>query len=134
MNTVNSAMIQEWLVQTLAKDLGFEVEEIDTTRPFAEYGLDSIAAVTMAGDLEDWLGLELPPTLLWDYPEIETLAQYLAEGIAAKPSTPGDTQQVSRGTASDIVVGLEHISQSMANLDKLSDDDVDTLLDRLLAA
>ncbi len=33
----------------------------------------------MTGDLEDWLGCELDPTLLYDYPTIDALAWHLAE-------------------------------------------------------
>src|SRR5438132_9896728 len=40
--------------------------------------MDSLQAVSLAADLEDWLGQSLPPTLAYDYPTIEALAQYLA--------------------------------------------------------
>jgi len=40
--------------------------------------LDSVAAVGLAGELEDWLDVELPATILWDYPTIAALAEYLA--------------------------------------------------------
>ncbi|WP_311971675.1 acyl carrier protein [Pseudomonas baltica] len=50
---------------------------VATDRNLAEYGLDSITALTIAGDLEDELGIELPSTLLWDYPSIDALANYL---------------------------------------------------------
>ena len=49
------------------------------TIPFDRYGLDSSAAIGMIGDLENWIGIELDPTLPYDYPSIETLAQHLAE-------------------------------------------------------
>ena len=48
------------------------------TIPFDRYGLDSSAAVGMTGDLEDWLGKEVEPILLYDYPTIETLARHLS--------------------------------------------------------
>jgi len=54
-------------------------------RNLAEYGLDSIVALTIAGDLEEELGIELPPTLLWDYPTINDLAGYLAS-LAPRPA------------------------------------------------
>ena len=31
-------------------------------------------AVSFAGDLEEWLGRDLPATLLWDYPTLAALA------------------------------------------------------------
>lgn len=50
---------------------------IEFTEPLTRYGLDSIDAVTLVGELEDELDLELPSTLFWDYPTIEKSAEYL---------------------------------------------------------
>jgi acyl transferase domain-containing protein len=41
--------------------------------------------VELSGDLETWLGLTLAPTLLWDYPTIVRLANYLAECSCSTP-------------------------------------------------
>lgn len=71
--------IQYWLVKKLSEQLSLDAKTIDVTEPLTRYGLDSIDAVTMVGDLEDWLDLELPSTLFWDYPTIAKSAQYLAE-------------------------------------------------------
>lgn len=69
--------IQEWLIVYLSNLLDMQTDDIDTETPFEAYGLDSAAAVAMAGDLEDWLGHELEPTLVYDYPTIEKLANHL---------------------------------------------------------
>lgn len=71
--------IQEWMISYLANLLEINPKEIDITVSFDRYGLDSSAAVGMTGDLEDWIGFEVDPTLVYDYPTIETLAQYLAQ-------------------------------------------------------
>ncbi|QSJ15498.1 acyl carrier protein [Nostoc sp. UHCC 0702] len=70
--------IQAWIVAYLAELLEVKAEEIDVTIPFDRYSLDSSAAIGMTGDLEDWLGKKLDPTLLYDYPTIELLTQYLS--------------------------------------------------------
>lgn len=69
--------IQDWLINRLATWLLLDPEEIDIEQPFASYGLTSITAVTMTGDLEDWLGVELSPTLAYEYPTIAALASRL---------------------------------------------------------
>lgn len=71
--------ISSWLVAKLAKQLSLNAKTIDVSEPLTRYGLDSIDAVTLVGDMEDWLGLELPSTLLWDYPTIQKTAQYLVK-------------------------------------------------------
>lgn len=72
--------IQDWLVSYLAEQLKIAPQDIDTEMPFDRYGLDSAVAVSLTGDLEDLLGHRLSPTIAYDYPTIETLAQYLVEG------------------------------------------------------
>ncbi len=76
--------IQAWLVSHLAEQLEINSNEIDVTIPFERYGLDSSAAVSLTGDLEEWLGCDLDPTLLYDYPTIEGLARHLAEESKVK--------------------------------------------------
>ena len=71
--------IKNWCVSYIAEILEVKPNEIDTTIPFDRYGLDSSAAITLTGDLEEWSGLELDPTLMYDYPTINALAEYLAQ-------------------------------------------------------
>lgn len=72
-----AAKIQSWIVSYMTEILEVEAEEIDVTIPFDRYGLDSAVAVGLIGDLEEWLGYELDPTLLYDYPTIEALVKHL---------------------------------------------------------
>lgn len=69
--------IQAWIVAKLAVYLQIKAGDIDIHEPFATYGLASVDAVGLSGDLEEWLGRELAPTLLYDYPSIESLSKYL---------------------------------------------------------
>jgi len=71
--------IQQWLVSQLAKQLSLDPKNIKVQEPLTRYGLDSIDAVTLVGELEDWLDLELPSTLLWDYPTVEKAATFLVQ-------------------------------------------------------
>jgi acyl carrier protein len=74
-----AANIQGWLVSYLADLLEIEPDQIDVTITFDRYGLDSSAAVGLTGDLGEWLGSELDPSIMYDYPTIETLVQHLSE-------------------------------------------------------
>lgn len=73
------ATIQAWLVEQIADVLSLDPVTLDVKQPLTRYGLDSIDAVTLVGDLEDWLDLDLPSTLLWDYPSIEKASAYMVE-------------------------------------------------------
>ena len=74
-----SEEIEEWLVNHLARVLAIDVEEIDTNIPFERYGLDSATGIGLTGELDEWLGRTLEPTLLYDYPTINALVKYLTE-------------------------------------------------------
>ncbi len=74
--------IETWIVSYIANLLEVDSEDIDITIPFDRYGLDSSAAVGMTGDLEDWLGCEIDPTLVYDYPTIEALVEHLSSEFA----------------------------------------------------
>jgi acyl carrier protein len=76
---LNQESIQNWLVEQLADVLSLSADSIDVTEPLTRYGLDSIDAVTLVGDLEDWLDLELPDTLFWDHSTIAQAAQFLVD-------------------------------------------------------
>ncbi|WP_067473585.1 type I polyketide synthase [Nocardia amamiensis] len=70
--------VSEWLVDHLARDLGVAQEEIDPRRPFSYYGLDSVRAVKLASAIGLSFGVELRPTVAYEYPTIAELAEYLA--------------------------------------------------------
>jgi acyl carrier protein len=81
-----AAEIQAWLVTELARVVRVGPHEINPEQPFVRYGLGSIQGLELAAKMEDWIGFPLPPTLVWDYPNIEVLARHLAEdpeGVAA---------------------------------------------------
>lgn len=71
--------IQAWLIAHLAAHLKVHPNHIDIRESFACYGLDSSVAISLTGELADWLGCEVEPTLLWEYPSIETLAEHLTK-------------------------------------------------------
>lgn len=83
----DAAEIRAWLVAEVAVLVHTGPDEIDPREPFVHYGLGSTQALELAAKLEDWIGLPLTPTLIWDYPSIESLARHLAEPAAS----PGDT-------------------------------------------
>ncbi len=80
---LNLTEIQEWLICYLM-ELGLPPEEIDTTMAFEAHGLDSSGIVGMIGDLGEWTGCKLKPSIVYEYPTIEMLSHYLVDNIAVK--------------------------------------------------
>src|SRR5687767_1893947 len=83
--------IGNWLVHRIAEELGLDPGEIDRREPLASYGLSSQQAVMLSGDLEEWLGRSLPPTLVFEYPDVDALVQYLS-GAESRPSPAAGRQ------------------------------------------
>ena len=70
-------VIAAWLAAKVAGPLGVRPDEVDMRRPLAGFGIGSLQAVRLAAELEEWLGRELTPTLVYDYPTIDALADFL---------------------------------------------------------
>ena len=79
--------IQAWLTIQIATVLRLPEDEIGPDKTFDSFGLGSLDAVSLSGDLEDYLDRRLSPTLLYQYPTIRLLAAHLA-GDEPKPAPP----------------------------------------------
>ncbi|BAZ29584.1 phosphopantetheine-binding protein [Cylindrospermum sp. NIES-4074] len=81
-----AADIQKWLIANISSVLGVEPDKIDIREPLESYGLDSAQAMIIASKAEKFLGFKLSAIYLWYYPNIEELAQRLAEELEDSPS------------------------------------------------
>ena len=91
-STVNLESIQNWLVAQLSEQLSLDSNTIDVNESLTRYGLDSIDAVTLVGDLEDWLDLELPDTLFWDHPTIAQAVKFLVDNYEFESDSTGTAE------------------------------------------
>jgi len=71
--------IQDWLLLQASQLMSIEAQAIDPTTSLEHYGLDSVAAIGLVAELSEYIGYELPPELLLEYPSIQALAQYCDE-------------------------------------------------------
>jgi acyl carrier protein len=80
--------IQSWLIAKLSESLQLEPADLDLDTPMNRYGLNSIEAVSLSGDLEGFLGRRLSPTIFWDYPTINQLSRYLVSEKVDSSAVP----------------------------------------------
>lgn len=95
--------IQTWLVAQLSERLKLAAGEIDLREPFSSYGLASREAVSLVGDLEDWLGCQLSASLMYNYPTIEALARHLAGEPTKDAGTATENRQDVRPISEDAI-------------------------------
>ncbi|MGA7937966.1 MAG: acyl carrier protein [Kovacikia sp.] len=74
--------IQEWLAAQIAEQIGSDADEIDIRAPFSSYGLTSLQATSITTLGTQQFGLPLSPLLVWSFPNIESLSQFLVEELA----------------------------------------------------
>ncbi|MGW0560033.1 acyl carrier protein [Streptomyces sp. NPDC003016] len=78
-----------WLAERIALYLKRRPAEIDPAVPLAEYGLDSVASLSLCGDIEEDFDFVLEPTAAWDYPTVQALADHLIKEFAAEAAVKG---------------------------------------------
>jgi NADPH:quinone reductase-like Zn-dependent oxidoreductase/SAM-dependent methyltransferase/acyl carrier protein len=113
-------LLLEFLRGQAVKVLGLDsTQSLDYKQPLSDLGLDSLMAVELRSVLSTELGLarSLPATLVFDYPTIAALADYLAEEVlswekpqAAKPESPQKEEKLS-----DILDRIEGLSEEEVN-------------------
>jgi acyl carrier protein len=79
--------IREWLIAKVADRVGVAPSAIDPGRVFVQLGVGSAEALTLIGELELWLGHKLSPVLVYDYPDIDSLARHLAQTALREQAT-----------------------------------------------
>ncbi|MFF3062165.1 acyl carrier protein [Streptomyces sp. NPDC057909] len=77
-----NVMLREWIVERVALHVEMDPGALSVSVPLATYGLDSVVALSLCGDIEEKYGVELEPTVAWDYPTVEALADHLAGRLA----------------------------------------------------
>jgi acyl transferase domain-containing protein/acyl-CoA synthetase (AMP-forming)/AMP-acid ligase II/acyl carrier protein len=85
---IDTGSIRAWLMEKVAGKLSVPVHTVRASDPFSQFGIDSLDAVALSGELQEWLGRPLAATLLYDYPTIEALARHLSPRTAQAPMGP----------------------------------------------
>lgn len=71
--------IIHWLRRRVAEEVNEVEDNIRDDLPFAELGVSSRDAVSLVGELADWLEIRLDATVMFRFPTIERLAEHAAQ-------------------------------------------------------
>jgi phthiocerol/phenolphthiocerol synthesis type-I polyketide synthase D len=116
----------------VARVLGLSASKLDLQQPLSNLGLDSLMAVELRNRIASDLGIKVPVVKFLqgfsvDEAVTQVLDQLAAEGSSpSAPLAPAVTQQKDP-------IDKRNAEQLLANLDQLSDENVDSLLTDMLA-
>ncbi|NER24035.1 MAG: type I polyketide synthase [Symploca sp. SIO1C2] len=109
----------------IARVLGLTApEQIEPRQALIDLGIDSLMAVELKNRLESSLGDSIPSTVLFDYPTLEALVDYLGEDVLS--------YEFSRSSDSELQKKSKDPELISAELEKLSESDAEALLMKAL--
>ena len=77
-----SELLMKQVKTEIAEVLGWsDIRSLDSERALSEFGLDSLMSIEIGNLLRNRFELNLPSTLIFDYPTIEKLCKYLAQKL-----------------------------------------------------
>lgn len=69
------------LKSVITEETGIKSEEIADTDTFFNLGLDSVSCIFLMDKVERKLNVDLNPIHFWDYPSIDTYADFLLQEV-----------------------------------------------------
>ncbi|MGW0998903.1 acyl carrier protein [Streptomyces sp. NPDC002520] len=91
-SAADTARIRALVRDQLQEILYCEPHEIDDDRPFTEIGLDSVLGVELLAEVNREYGLHEKVRVLYSYPTVTELTQYLAGRASGALPEAGDPQ------------------------------------------
>ncbi len=82
----------------VARELRIPESELETDRPLAELGLNSLMAMAIRREAEMFVGIELSAIMLFNHPTVASLADHLAKIVA--PQADSEIDEIAELSAS----------------------------------
>jgi len=115
---VETGSLRRMILASLMEEAGAQLkvteEDLEPDEELTEYGFDSIGFTQFANRLNDRFGLELTPTLFFEYPTLEGLADYLADEEAAAMSVAFGAPAAENAAENADGVGAEEVAGARA--------------------
>lgn len=123
-------LLLEHVSQQAARVLGASVDSLDVTAGFFDLGMDSLTSVELRNALQGSLGIDLPSTLIFKYPTISAVSDYLV-GEVNKKDIDKESQGTSNGYGKDFLEALQpdESQQTDRDISELSEEELNALID-----
>ena len=103
----------------IARIMGLDATDIGTKVGFADLGMDSLMAVELRNYLQNILERSIPASLVFDYPNVEALAEHFIKEIFDESNDSSNPQPEAEAEA---------IAKSNLDIDDISDEEAEEML------
>jgi acyl carrier protein len=107
-----SSEIRNWLQQRISAQLHVPKDQVRGSIPFLELGMSSLDAMEVATDLQTWIGRQLSPTAIYNYPNVDSLSRWLSQ----ETPEPVPAETAAAPTCDEIPTDLEDIRHDVLKL------------------
>ncbi|WED42824.1 aminotransferase class I/II-fold pyridoxal phosphate-dependent enzyme [Legionella cardiaca] len=83
---MNKANIENWIINKISQELKIIPAKINTHTNVAHYGLGSLQAITICGELEDWLGIKIDYATFVNLKNVHEITNFLYKKTKKKIS------------------------------------------------
>lgn len=126
-------LLQSYVRHQILTVMGFDsAYPLPLQQRLFEAGLDSVTAVALATRFQEDLGVDLPAATIFDYPTIESFAEYLARDVLGVEMEA--VAKVESGRDEEKAASAARDATLLAQIEELSDDEAEALLLAKLAA
>ena len=84
--TIDTSTILSWLQARIAQELNCAVDDVDFDQPMDLLGLDSVSLLWIAGELAEWLEIEITTAMVFENTSLPELSQKTYELYLASQS------------------------------------------------
>ncbi len=105
--------LENGLRSIIARELRLTEAQLESDRPFAELGLNSLMAMAIRREAEQFVGIELSATMLFNHPTVAKLAGYLVKLVAPQVDSEPDEMAVLSASAGSVLDSLfDHVEST----------------------
>jgi acyl transferase domain-containing protein/acyl carrier protein/short-subunit dehydrogenase len=119
-----------FVTQIVAKVLGGKEADLDVSTGFFDLGMDSLTSVELRNMLQSTFDIQLPSTLIFKYPTIEDVSEYLLDIVTNTHEIDDVDEAVDLANNADLQDSASTNSATTgSNIEEMSEEELQALID-----
>lgn len=125
-------ILDHHLCHVVAEVLEVEPDRLDRSTGFFDLGFDSLTALELKSRLQRDLAIDLPDTLIFDYPSLDALIEYLGTQVLSDNENYSNTEEIIESEQNAVDESRSEAQISRQDTDQQIDEKLDQI-DALLS-